>query len=187
MPGHRSAVVQAQGQRQVGAGFVPIEAAGFIDLGAGAAICRFYTADDGFIQVSTTGGYGPQNIDDIKLFVFEQTHSIGSQQAADQWAGDQGFIGQSSFLLNDQTYRRAWDGTDSSKVSPVKVLETVHSKDTNIAPYDVDHLMMLYQRTLRPSDRQEYVLTSLEFTGEDEAAAVVSVGVDLERSSMTVM
>ena len=167
-------------------GIQTIEASGFIDLGAGTALSRFYTADDGFIQISTSGGYETQNIDDIKFFVFTQTHNIASQSAINLWVSESGLIGDKCFQLDEARYQRVWDETISGRIEPVSFTETVHSRDESIAPYDVDHLAMLYQRQIDGSERYEYLLTSLEFSGEDEATAVVSLGFDLELSSMNI-
>lgn len=167
-------------------GLQTIEAAGFIDLGAGSALSRFYTADDGFIQISTSGGYETQNIDDIKFFVFTQTHNIASQSGVNLWVSENGLIGDKRFQLGEALYQRVWDEIVPGRIEPVSFTETVHSRDDSIAPYDVDHLAMLYQRQIDGSDRYEYLLTSLEFSGEDEATAVVSLGFDLELSSMNI-
>ncbi len=167
-------------------GLQTIEAAGFIDLGAGSALSRFYTADDGFIQISTSGGYETQNIDDIKFFVFTQTHNIASQSGINLWVSEGGLIGDKRFQLDEALYQRVWDETIPGRIEPVSFTETVHSRDESIASYDVDHLAMLYQRQIIGSDRYEYLLTSLEFSGENEATAVVSLGFDLELSSMNI-
>ena len=164
-----------------------LEAFGHIDLGGGAAICRFYTADDGFIQITSTGGYETQNIDDIKLFVFEQTHNIASQRGIDLWVSDSGTIGRPEFILENTVYNRVWDADVSGKIEAVKLTERVYSREESAAPYDVDHLAMLYQRQIPGNERYEYLLASLEFTEEDEATAVVSLGIDLEISSMGIM
>ena len=166
-------------------GVQTIEAAGFIDLGAGAALSRFYTADDGFIQVSTTGGYETANINDIKLFVFEQTENIASQRGVDLWVSDSGKIGRPEFVLENRVYQRVWDAEVPGKIEPVKLTEEVHTKTEGT--YEVDHLAMLYQRQVPESKRYEYVLASLEFTSEDEATSVVSLGVDLDLTSISVM
>jgi hypothetical protein len=168
-------------------GAQPIEAMGIIDLGGGSALCRFYTADDGFFQISTTGGYETQHITDIKLFVFEQTHNLASQSGVNLWVSDSGTIGRPEFLLENTQYQRAWDGEVTGKIEPVKLTETVHTRDKNTAPYDVDHLAMLYQRQIPDSEHFEYLLASLEFTCDDEATAVVSLGIDLDISSMSIM
>lgn len=167
-------------------GIQTIEAAGFIDLGAGASLCRFYTSDDGFIQISTSGGYETQNIDDIKFFVFAQTHNIASESGVSLWVSDSGLIGDKRFELDETDYRRVWDEAVPGRIEPVNFTETVHSRDESVSAYDVDHLAMLYQRQICGSDRYEYLLTSLEFSGEDEATAVVSLGFDLDISSMTI-
>ncbi len=161
-----------------------IEAAGFIDLGAGASLCRFYTSDDGFIQISTNGGYEAQNIDDIKFFVFTQTHNIASQSGVDLWVGDGGLIGKAQFQLDETVYQRVWDAEVPGAIEPVNFTETVYNRDSAIAAYEVDHLAMLYQRPVSDGQRYEYLLASLEFSGENEATAVVSLGFDLDISSM---
>lgn len=164
-----------------------IEAAGFIDLGGGAGMCRFYTADDGFIQISTTGGHEIENIDDIKLFAFEQTHNLSSQKGIDLWVSESGTIGRPEFIIDETLYKRVWDKDVSGKIEPVKFTETVHTHEKGAVPYEVEHLAMLYQRLIPNTDRFEYLLSSLEFTSEDEASAVVSLGVDLDISSMSIM
>lgn len=164
-----------------------IEAAGFVELGGGASLSRFYTADDGFFQISTTGGHETQHIDDIKLFVFEQTHSLTSQRGVDFWVSDSGTIGRETFTLGETVYQRVWDNSVPGRIEPVKLLEVVHNREADSEPYEVDHLAMLYQREISGCDRMEYLLASLEFTSEDEATAVVSLGVDLDMSSMSVL
>ncbi|KEQ17941.1 DUF2491 family protein [Endozoicomonas numazuensis] len=168
-------------------GVQTIEAVGTIDLGGGSSLCRFYTADDGFFQISTTGGFETQHINDIKLFVFEQTENLASQSGVNLWVSDHGKIGQPGFTLNSTQYERAWDSEVTGKIEPVRFTETVYSRDKNTATYDVDHLAMLYQRRLSNSGHYEYLLSSLEFTSDDEATAVISVGIDLEISSMSIM
>ena len=163
-----------------------IEAAGFVDLGAGASLCRFYTSDDGFIQISTSGGYEAQHIDDIKFFVFTQTHNIASQSGVNLWVSDDGLIGKTQFQLDTTIYQRVWDEAVPEAIEPVRFTETVHSRDSDVATYEVDHLAMLYQRSVSDDQRYEYLLASLEFSGEDEATAVVSLGFDLDTSSIRV-
>lgn len=167
-------------------GVQTIEAAGFIDLGAGASLCRFYTSDDGFIQISTSGGYETQNIDDIKFFVFTQTHNIVSQSGVGLWVSDSGLIGDKRFELDETSYRRVWDEAVPGRIEPVNFTETVHSRDESVSVYEVDHLAMLYQRQINDSERYEYLLASLEFSSDDDATAVVSLGFDLDISSMNI-
>ena len=167
-------------------GVQTVEAVGFVDLGAGSSLCRFYTSEDGFIQVTTQGGYEPQHVDDIKFFVFAQSHNIASQSGVSLWVSDTGLIGNKNFELYDTDYQRVWDNALPGRIEPVSFTETVHSRDESIETYDVDHLAMLYQRGLESSERYEYLLASLEFSGEDEATAVVSLGFDLDSTSMNI-
>ena len=167
-------------------GIQTVEAVGLIDLGAGSSLCRFYTSEDGFIQVSTKGGFESHHIEDIKFFVYTQTHNIASQNGIGLWVSETGIIGNQCFELHAKNYQRVWDDAVTGRIEPVSFLEKVHSRDESIGTYDVDHLAMLYQRQIESSDRFEYLLASLEFSADDEATAVVSVGFDLDASSMNI-
>lgn len=50
-----------------------VAAASRIDLGGGSQIFRYYTSGDEFLQINTTGGTDVDDIDDIKLFVYEES------------------------------------------------------------------------------------------------------------------
>ncbi len=50
-----------------------------IDLGGGSQIFRYYTSGDEFLQINTTGGEDIDDIDDIKLFVYDAGNSRKSK------------------------------------------------------------------------------------------------------------
>ncbi len=50
-----------------------------IDLGGGSQIFRYYTSGDEFLQINTTGGENIDDIDDIKLFVYEESYGISKE------------------------------------------------------------------------------------------------------------
>ncbi len=50
-----------------------------IDLGGGSQIFRYYTSGDEFLQINTTGGEDIDDIDDIKLFVYEESYGISKE------------------------------------------------------------------------------------------------------------
>lgn len=57
-----------------------VAAASRIDLGGGSQIFRYYTSGDEFLQINTTGGTDVDDIDDIKLFVYEESFGISEER-----------------------------------------------------------------------------------------------------------
>lgn len=56
-----------------------VAAVSHIDLGGGSQIFRYYTSGDEFLQINTTGGEDIDDIDDIKLFVYEESYGISKE------------------------------------------------------------------------------------------------------------
>lgn len=56
-----------------------VAAVSCIDLGGGSQIFRYYTSGDEFLQINTTGGEDIDDIDDIKLFVYEESYGISKE------------------------------------------------------------------------------------------------------------
>lgn len=162
-----------------------IEAQGEIDLGAGASLHRYYTADDAFLQVNTTGGTHDQHVDDVKLFIFYKTLHPSSQDDWDRWT-DGSRIGAPDYTLDDTLFQRVWGGESKKNTAPVELKEYVYPKEKDQSQYSVTHLAMLYERQLPDHDRFEYLLISAERTGDD-ISVVMSVGVDLDPVSFSVV
>lgn len=162
-----------------------IEAQGTLDLGAGTGLHRYYTADDAFIQVSTTGGVKDQHVDDVKLFIFYKTLHPSSQDDWDLWT-DGSRIGAPDYTLDGTVFQRVWGGESAGNTAPVKMKEYVFPKEKDQSQYSVTHLAMLYERQLPDQARYEYLLLSAERTGND-ISVVMSVGVDLDPASFKVV
>lgn len=162
-----------------------IEAQGKVDLGAGAYLNRYYTSDDAFIQINTTGGFDEQHVDDIKLFVFEKTIHPASQAEWEAWTGKESRIGDAVFSLHDTEYQRVWSADSPGSILPIEFEETVTNLIEGQSQYTVVHLAMLYERAIGVGDKYEYLLVSAEHTGED-ACIVMSLGVDLDPESFRV-
>lgn len=58
-----------------------VAAVSHIDLGGGSQIFRYYTSGDEFLQINTTGGEDIDDIDDIKLFVYEESYGISKAES----------------------------------------------------------------------------------------------------------
>ena len=162
-----------------------VEAQGKIDLGGGAYLSRYYTSDDAFIQINTTGGFEEQHVDDIKLFVFEDTITPATQAEWEVWTGKDSKIGDPTYLFNDTEYTRVWMAQSEGSIVPVEFEEEVANLIENESPYTVVHLAMLYERLIPEIERYEYLLISAEHT-LDDANNVFSLGVDLDPQAFVV-
>jgi len=162
-----------------------VEAQGKVELGGGAYLSRYYTSDDAFIQISTTGGFEEQHVDDIKLFVFEDTITPATQAEWEVWTGKDSKIGDSTYLFHDTEYTRVWMAQSEGSIVPVEFEEEVANLIENESPYTVVHLAMLYERLIPEIERYEYLLISAEHT-LDDANIVFSLGVDLDPQAFVV-
>jgi len=147
-----------------------VEAQGRVDLGGGAYLSRYYTSDDAFIQVSTTAGFEEQHVDDIKLFVFEDTVTPANQAEWEEWTGKDSKIGDATYTFNGVEFE-----------FEEEVTNLIEGK----SPYTVIHLAMLYERLIPQIERYEYLLISAEHT-HDDANIVFSLGVDLDPQAFIV-
>lgn len=78
-----------------------VAAISHINLGGGSQIFRYYTSGEEFLQINTTGGSDMDDIDDIKLFVYEESYGLtqkntGSPPLARQRSACQRFSGRVS-------------------------------------------------------------------------------------------
>ena len=162
-----------------------IEAQGKVNLGAGSYLNRYYTSDDAFIQVNTTGGFDEQHVDDIKLFVFEKTLTPANQAEWESWTGQNSKIGDPVFQFHDTEYTRVWMAQSEGSVLPLEFEEEVTNQIEDEPPYTVVHLAMLYERAIPEIERYEYLLISAEHT-HDDAHIVFSLGVDLDPQAFVV-
>ncbi|MCX4025802.1 DUF2491 family protein [Endozoicomonas sp. SM1973] len=162
-----------------------IEAQGAISLGMGSYINRYYTSEDGFIQVNTTGGHEEQHIDDVKFFVFAKTLYPGTDAEWNTWLAEGGQIGQPTLNFLDTQYQRGLNAETPGAIRPIEFTEIVHSRSGE-PPYQVVHRAMFYERPLSGSERYEGLLVSAEHNADGDCL-VFSLGVDLDPMSLSVI
>ncbi len=158
-----------------------IDARGLVDLGAASELHRFYLTDDAFVQVNTTA----KAIDDIKLFVFDETRTPSNHASFEQWLGEESLIGRQTVEHRGRTFVRVWGDEGQSKVPPVAFDESVYTESDTVPAYTVNHYCMLYERPVDDTQRMEYLLISAEQTG-DEYCVVFSVGVDISEADLEI-
>lgn len=160
-----------------------IQAVGEVRLDESNWLLRFYTDDDGFLQVLMSGGRSENHIADVKLWHFYDTQPVSSD--ADWQSLLQEVISQPAIEFEGHTYQRVWDHAGTSS-PPVAMTETTF---TAAEQSQTDQFAMLYQREI-DTDLFEYVLYAGEEKVFDERADrcfVISTGIDLNASDLTVI
>lgn len=153
-----------------------IQAVGDVSLDESSSLLRYYTDDEGYVQVLLTGGRTENHVSDVKLWYYYDTQSVGNDR---DWQSllDK-TISQSTIELEGHIYERVWGGTGETS-PPVAMTETTHAEDGSKST--TDQFSMLYQREIEP-DFFEYVLYSGEeklIDGQLDHCFVISTGFDL--------
>jgi len=160
-----------------------IQAVGEAPLDTGGTLLRFYTDDDGFLQVVTDGGLSENHITDVKLWHFYETQTIGNTA---QWnACLKNVISQPTYELDGKVFTRVWDSVGDES-PPVAVTETTYEEDGDVSK--TDQFMMLYERPIG-NNRVETLLV----VGEEKQVGnnldrclVISTGFDVEPADITI-
>lgn len=166
-----------------------IQAVGEISLSSSEKILRFYTDDDGFLQVLLSGGTSDNCIADVKLWYFYDTQQVGNDW--DEILAHK--ISQPSIALEGFTFTRVWEGAGHSS-PPIAMTETTYHLDGTVT--ETDQFIMLYER-----QAGENLCEYVTYAGEErvafkesersfdvaERSFVISTGFDLNRADLRVM
>ncbi len=150
-----------------------------IDLGAGCNIYRYYTSGDEFIQINTTGGFGHDNITDIKLFVYDDSTGISGRDAWEKAISPKQ-IGLPELTWRGKIWSRVFNDDESGSISPVYMLENVSNQQNE--QWQVHNFTMVYQRALNNSQYEYLMITGEEtFDEQNQPEWVTSwaLGIDL--------
>lgn len=162
----------------------PVETRGYVDLGANVRLHRFYLSDDAWIQAKSTNSDDESAVDDLKLFVFYDTKTPTTQSGLEAIAGVNSPLGLSSYQYEGKRFQRVWGG-EEMRAELVEFSEDVYSASDKIREFTTVHRAMFYERQLAGSEKMEYLLVSVEETGED-VCVVFSIGVDLSTADFSV-
>ncbi|MFU2318682.1 DUF2491 family protein [Rahnella sp. PCH160] len=164
-----------------------IEAAGTIDLGAGCNLWRYYTSGDEFLQINTTGGMAEENIEDIKLFIYESSDGITSRKAWEK-SISAGEIGQHKINYRDKKFYRAFNENEKGNIPAIYFLEQVTNSKGETWP--LHNFSMLYQREVA-QETFEYLLINGEETFDEnqqpEWLISYALGVDVLVSQLHII
>lgn len=161
-----------------------IQAVGKVQLDSDTTVLRFYTDDEGFIQVLLSGGTSEEHISDVKLWYFYETKGVAGQNQWDQLLASGISFPQTK--LEEYTFRRVWESTDSES-PPVAMTEKTYSEDNKVT--ETDQFVMLYEREAS-EDSMEYVMISGEEKIQGNHAdrcLVKSTGFDLSPADIDII
>lgn len=152
-----------------------IQAVGHIQIDANSHILRFYTDDDGFLQVHLSGSLQHHQVSDVTLWYFYETQSVGND-----WEDILAHrISQPSTQLEGFRFERAWQSA-GTHCPPVAFTENTYHLDGRVS--QTDQFVMLYQRPAADSVDEYLTLTAEERQeGQTlERCVVISTGFNLQ-------
>ncbi len=161
-----------------------IQAVGMVKLDQSSTMLRFYTDDDSFIQVILNGGMTENHIEDVKLWYFYETKSVGSDRDWDQLLKNK--ISQPTYTLENQTFNRVWEGTGSDS-PPIAMTENTYTEQDG--QNETDQFTMLYERNIN-DDLDEYLFISGEekiIENRADRCFVISTGFNLRPADITII
>ncbi len=165
-----------------------VAAVSHIDLGGGSQIFRYYTSGDEFLQINTTGGEDIDDIDDIKLFVYEESYGI-SKESHWREAINAKVMGGNDLKLAGKTLAAIFLTAKNREISnPSTCWKKVENQ--NHAKWEVHNFTMGYQRQVT-EDTYEYLLLNGEESfndlGEPEWLFSRALGVDIPLTSLHII
>lgn len=161
-----------------------IEAVGVVRLDEQTTVLRYYTDDEGYIQVLVRGELKDENIEDVKLMYFFDTKGIGSEQDWENTLNRD--ISQRSLYLQGHTFSRVWESSGASS-PPVAMTEKTYSKDGSIS--ETDQFAMLYERQFG-DEKYEYAMLIGEekiINNQHDRCLVTITGFDLQPSDIYII
>lgn len=157
-----------------------IQAVGVITLDSNTRILRFYTDDDGFLQVMLSGGEGNEQVADVKLWYFFETRSVGND-----WESVlRQQISLPDYTLDGRKFVRSWQAAGSDN-PPIAMTEKTYNLDGSVS--QTDQFLMLYERQASENLAEYLTLAGEESLREGalERNLVICTGFDLSAADFT--
>ncbi|WP_120512725.1 YjfK family protein [Photobacterium salinisoli] len=148
-----------------------IQAVGEVWLDEQTRLIRYYTDDEGFVQVLAHGA-GDADVSEVKLFYFYDSKPVDTDS---EWQHllDKGIV-KGQWHLEDFTYQQVWENS-----RPVAMTEKTWLQNGTTS--STDQFVMLYERDAE-AGMKEVLLVSAEekiFNNRAERSLVLSTGFDL--------
>ncbi|QUJ69610.1 YjfK family protein (plasmid) [Photobacterium sp. GJ3] len=148
-----------------------IQAVGEVQLDEQTRLIRYYTDDDGFVQV-LAHGESDADVSEVKLFYFYDSKPIDTDSEWQHQLDHQ--IVKSQWTLEEFSFDKLWDNS-----RPVAMTETTWLQ--NGSTNRTDQFVMLYEREAAPSTTEVLLVAAEEkiFNNRAERSLVLSTGFDL--------
>ncbi|MGF1735317.1 YjfK family protein [Photobacterium satsumensis] len=148
-----------------------IKAVGEVQLDEQTRLLRFYTDDDGFIQILT---HGPSEADisEVKLYYFYESRPIDTQSQWQHLLDNE--IVKPSWELEGFQFTKVWDNT-----RPVAMTEKTWLENGTVT--ETDQFVMIYERDTG-NGQFEFLLVAGEekiYRNQAERCLAISTGFDL--------
>lgn len=146
---------------------------------------RFYTNDEGWLQVVFDGEPKEENVIDVKLFKFGETIDVVSDQIWDSLLNKE--IGQPQYFYGGHEYQRVWTSADEYHM-PVAMTESTFETDQFPAA-STDQFVMLFERELSGGEFESLFVSAeerLNDRGQPERLLVLSTGISINRAMITI-
>ena len=141
-----------------------VAAHGVARLDADSELHRYYDDDHRLLQVIVAPGGGPEDVQDVSLYLpWDSVAPMGAGEWR-QWTGPDGMIGQARYDADGIVFTRFW-GEGPDKVDLVAFTEKV---DDGERPREIYQKCMLYSR--RVGSGEEMLLINIERDLADHAA-----------------
>ncbi|WP_432454171.1 MULTISPECIES: YjfK family protein [unclassified Agarivorans] len=158
-----------------------IQSAGIVDLDD-TTIYRFYTDDEGFLQV-VANGEGEENVVDVKMFHYYDTLDVANQSEWDRLLKQE--IGANTYQLEGHTYHRVWTSTTDYH-NPVHMEEKTYQDNMDFS--STDQFTMLFERELPSGEMESLFLSAEEVLNNNalERCLVISTGMTISPTQITI-
>ncbi|MDX1452324.1 MAG: YjfK family protein [Oleiphilaceae bacterium] len=161
-----------------------IQAVGEVKLDENTTVLRFYTDDEGYLQVLLSGGMTEQHVADVKLWYFYETKGIASSR---DWENQlQNVISTPQKRFEGHDYMRVWGDNDMLS-PPVAMTEVTYSEGGAVS--ETDQFAMLYQRHATDSLNEYLMLVGEEkiIMNTADRCVVTSTGFDIQPADIEII
>jgi hypothetical protein len=177
-------MLEGRANFEIGECAQPIAARGVVDLNR-SWLHRYYLDDDEtWLQVKTDGGTDDASVSECILWQYWDAKTPANHDELKAIAGSTSDVGLPTYEIGAFLYQRVW-GASRGQTELIPFVEQVFDKSPTVSSFSCQHYAMLYRRLIENSDRQEYVLISVEEC-PDSLQVVTSIGVDLNPADLTV-
>ncbi|MGC9458793.1 YjfK family protein [Vibrio genomosp. F10] len=157
-----------------------IQAVGVVSLDENTRLVRFYTDDDGYLQV-LQHGRDDSGVAEVKLFYFYETKPIDSDSLWDSWLNST--LVQPSMSLEGHTFEKVWENEQ-----PVAMTEKTYDREGRVS--QTDQFVMLYERDVNDHYAESLLIAceeSVKNQHQLERCVTHITGVNVSATDFTVI